>query len=334
MTRWQGIHRSLLLTPVWLLMTMFVGGCASESPPLKTWEHSSGGLFDAAVSNNGHYAVVSSFNEGTSFWDLRINKRLYDWHHQDGAENEITLSVFSADDKFVLTADSRTFVIWSVANGKAAGYWSVESDILDAALSNDAKYILLGLKDGRALHINRLSGRRIEVIAHRNEWVSSVAMSADGRVVATGGNDRRVMVWDAFNGDELGVFNHPNRIVKVALADDYSKVLTADENANAFVWSVSSGKRISTLNLKRSELLIVEARFSRSGKELLLGFPGRNVSLWQVASGERLQSWTTPTRKFNWVPQGATVYGVAFASNEKAIVAQSSNGLGGKWKLL
>ena len=278
--------------------------------------------------------MVSSFSEGTSLWDLHTNKRLYDWRHQDSGENNISLSVFSPDDRYVLTADTKTFVIWSVGKGKALGYWEAESDILDAALSDNAQHILLGLKDGRALHINRLNGRRLEVVAHRNEWVTTVSMSADGQLVATGGNDRRVMLWDAFSGDELQVFNHPNRIVKVALSDDKTKVLSADEDANAHIWSVKNGTQISTLNLKRNELHIEEARFSSDGGQLLIGFPGRNVSLWQVATGQRVQSWMTPARSHGWVPQGSTVYAVAFARNEKAIIAQSSNGLGGKWKLL
>ena len=152
-----------------------------KQEPLKTWEHSHSGLFEAAVSHDGNFAVISSFSDGTSFWDLNANKRLYDWRHQDDAENSIALAVFSSNDSHVLTADSRTFVIWSTRDGAPLGYWAVESDILDAALSADAKHILLGLKDGRALHINRLTGRRLEVIAHRNEWVTTVAMSADGR---------------------------------------------------------------------------------------------------------------------------------------------------------
>ena len=205
---------------------------------------------------------------------------------------------------------------------------------MDAALSDNAQHILLGLKDGRALHINRLSGRRLEVIAHRNEWVTTVSMSADGQLVATGGNDRRVMLWNAASGVEVQVFNHPNRIVKVALSNDQTKVLSADEDANAYVWSVKSGTRISTLNLKRNELHIEEARFSPDGNQLLIGFPGRNVSLWQTTTGRRVQSWMTPARKHGWVPQGSTVYAVAFATNERAIIAQSSNGLGSKWKLL
>ena len=317
-----------------LLIACVVVGCASEPAPLKTWEHSTSGLFEAAVSNDGNFAVVSSFNEGTSFWDLEKNKRLFDWRHQQSGENNIGLAVFSTNDSHVLTADSRTFVIWSTVNGEALGYWAVEADILDAALSDDAKHILLGLKDGRALHINRLTGRRLEVIAHRSEWVTSLAMSHDGKTVATGGNDKRVMVWDAESGDELGVFEHTHRVVKVAFDRAGKQILTADENSNAFIWSLRSNKLISTLKLKRDELHVVEARFSASGDRLLLGFPGRNIGLWSTKSGKRLQRWVTPTRKFGWVPQGSTVYAVAFAGNEKAIVAQSSNGLGGKYKIL
>lgn len=316
------------------LMVLFVAGCVTEQKPLKTWEHSNTGLFEAAVSHDGNFAVVSSFSEGTSYWDLNNDKRLYDWRHQDSGENNIALAVFSANDSHVLTADSRTFVVWSTETGEPLGYWAVEADILDAALSADAKHILLGLKDGRSLHIDRLSGRRLEVIAHRNEWVTSVAMSADGRIVATGGNDNRVMVWDSQSGDELQRFEHSHRIVKVALDHAAKQLLTADENRNAYVWSLDSGQQNTQLKLQRNELIIVDARFSASGKELLVAFPGRKFGLWSTNTGRRLQGWSTPSRKHGWVPQGSTVYAVAFSNNDSTIVAQSSNGLGGKWKIL
>ena len=313
---------------------LLIGGCSNEPTPEQTWEHSNTGLFEAAVSHDGNFAVVSSFSEGTSFWDLSTNKRLYDWRHTDGEENNIALAVFSSNDSHVLTADSRTFVIWSTEDGNSLGYWAVEADILDAALSADAKHILLGLKDGRTLHINRLTGRRLEVIAHRNEWVTTVAMSADGQIVATGGNDNRVMVWNSQSGDELQHFEHTHRIVKVALNNNATQILTADENRNAYIWSVETAKRLTQLALRRNELIIVEARFSQSGAQILVGFPGRKLGLWSTETGQRLHGWVTPSRKHGWVPQGSTVYAVAFANNESAIVAQSSNGLGGKWKIL
>ncbi|MEM7466255.1 MAG: hypothetical protein AAF387_05160 [Pseudomonadota bacterium] len=321
-------------TWVSLILTLSIlAGCSSDPKPLKTWEYSSSGLFGAALSHDGNFAVVSSFSEGTSFWDLQKNERLYDWRHSD-SENNISVAVFAANDSHVLTAEGSTFVIWSTAEGSSLGYWAAESDILDAALSNDAKFVLLALKDGRALHINRLTGRRLEVIAHRNERITSVAMSPDGRVVVTGGNDRRVMVWDAISGEELNVFEHSHRVVAVALDDKNDQVLSADENRRACVWSLDNGKCTTELELQRAEQRIVSARFSANGKEILLGFPGRHLGLWSTRSGKRQQKWLTPARKHGWVPQGSTVYAVGFAGQGREVIAQSSNGLGGKWKIL
>ncbi|HJP34655.1 MAG TPA: hypothetical protein QF901_01600, partial [Gammaproteobacteria bacterium] len=64
---------------------------------------------------------------------------------------------------------------------------------------------------------------------------------------------------------------------------------------------------------------------------LLLGFPGRHVRLWDTTTGQRLGSWSTANRKKGWIPQGSTVYAVAFNDREDSVIAESSNGLGQMW---
>ncbi len=295
------------------------------------WEHSYTGLFDAEISDDGRFAVVSTFNDGASFWDLVTNSRLYDWRHNDTDTGQVSHIAFAPDSSHVITANESTFVVWEVESGRSTGYWSVESDITDVALSNNGDYVLLGLKDGRAIHVNQKTGRRLEVIAHRNERVVCVDLSADGAIAATGGNDGRVIIWNTATGKELHVMEHKARIAIAKFDPSHQRLFTADERGGARIWDLTTGDKLTELTLGTHQHVISAARFSGDGTHLLLGFPGRDVRLVDAASGQILKSWRTPRRTHGWVPQGSTVYAVAFNDNESSIIAESSNGLARAW---
>jgi len=313
------------------LCTLFAG-CGEEPDKAASWEHSANGLYAAALSNDGRYAAVSSAAGGTSYWDLETNRKLYDWSHSSDGDEPVSVVAFSPDDTHVITADSRRFVVWDVHTGQATGYWSVDANINDAALSNGAGFVLLGLADGRAILIDQRTQRRLEVVAHQGERVNCVALSRDGTIAATGGNDGRVMVWRARDGSELHAFEHrsPVAIVEFGPADE--RLLTADEQGYTNIWDVNSGKKFATIDLPSRQRVVSAAQFSSDGRKVLLGFPGRDVRLWDGATGQFIKSWRTPNRKNGWVPQGSTVYAVGFNERESIILAESSNGLGQAWR--
>lgn len=237
---------------------------------------------------------------------------------------------FSPDGHWVITADKKTYVIWNTATGRAIGYWTVESDIIDVAISNKSKYVLLGLEDGRALHINQRNQRRLEVVAHGYEPVAAVDLSPEGAIAVTGGGDHRVLVWDTQTGKEIAAYQHPSRVTLVALDSQAEKVFSADNKGGAFVWELRSGNKISRLRLKERQYIISAARFSNNATQLLTGSPGRTISIWDTLSGTRLNRWYA-AKPGGWKPRGAIVYAVAFAGDGKSIVAEASNGVGQRW---
>ena len=319
-----------ILITIFCLCALLVG-CGEDPDTTASWEHSYTSLFDAKISNDGRFAVVSSFNDGASFWDFFANSRLYDWRHDDSDDSQVANIAFAPNSSHVITANGRTFVVWDVKTGKSTGYWGVDTDITDVALSSDGEYILLGLKDGRAIHINQKTGRRLEVVAHRNERVVCVDLSPDGAIAATGGNDGRVIIWNTVTGDELHILEHGARIAITEFDLAYQRLFIADERGEATIWDLTTGERITDLKLGAHQQVITAARFSSDGTRLLLGFPGRDVRLIDSANGRLLKTWRTPMRTHGWIPQGSTVYAVAFNDNESSIVAESSNGLARAW---
>jgi hypothetical protein len=320
------------LTCLVLCALALLGACTNDADVAENWEHSGTGLYAAAVSNDGRFAVVSSSSDGASFWNLERNERLYDWKHSETPEYPIAHVAFSPNDSHVITADANSFVIWDAKHGQALGYYSVDAGINAVALSNDARSVLLGLTDGRAIVIDQLTQRRLEVVAHQGERVVTVDLSADGTLAATGGNDGRVMIWRTSDGTELHAFKHRGRIAIVKFAPGDKRLFSSGEQGGAAIWDLDSGKPYAEIELPARQPVISAARFSADGSRLVLGFPGRDVRLWDSRAGRVIKTWRTPDRKHGWVPQGSTVYAVGFNATNATVIAESSNGLGRAWR--
>jgi WD40 repeat protein len=318
-------------TRYWVLfIATLISGCSGHDPALVTWEHAQSGLYDAAYSDDGRFAVVSTIAEGALFWDLAKNKSLYKWQHNKHRDNAILSIDFSPDGNWVITAEENTYVVWNTATGQALGYWEISTDITDVAISNEAKYVLLGLKDGRALHINQQTRRQLEVIAHRYEAVASVDLSHDGRIGVTGGYDHRALAWEAETGKEIASYEHQSRVTLVVLDRKAKQIFSTDTKGHAVIWETYSGHKISQLSLKERQYNITAAHFSEDSSQLLTGSPGRKISLWDSRTGNQLKNWKAATRG-TWIPKGAIVYAVAFAKDGRSIVAEISNGYGQRW---
>lgn len=317
--------------PVFFL-SLFLCACSKvETQPLEQWQHVANVSYAAALSANGQYAVVSSVQDGIAFWDLQQNALLYQWRHQDDAENLVFNLAISADNSHVLTADQNTFALWRTSDGQNIGYWQTDQfGIRDIAISNNGAHILLGKSDNTVQHITLSSGRRLDFLGH-TERINSVDMSPNGRYALTGSNDYNAYLWDTQTAQILYSFTHPSRVSKVALDPQGRYAFTADSQQLAQIWDIQTGARVSQLQMFARQQIFSAVRFSDDGKYLLTGAPTRNLVLWDVQTGKELQRWRVSPRVGSR-PASAVVHAVAFLDAQR-IISESSSGLAEVWKI-
>lgn len=312
------------------LIFIFFSACQSGDESVAEAQHSAIGTLDATISRDSKYAIVSSVNHGVGYWDLSENSLLFNWKHSDKQEDGIIATNISADSSRAITADSRNFSIWNTTSGKAYGYWRAPARIRAVAISNKGRFVLLGLEDGRAIHIDMNTGRRLEFTGHREEAVASVDLSANGLWAFTGGADYRAILWNTKTGKPKRLFEHTTRVTKLLLSTSGQQAFTTGTRGNAFIWDLTTGVQTARLALDQREYIIVSARFSHDDQLLVTGAPGRDISLWDTKSGERLSQWRARTRN-QWKPSGAIVYAVGFSLDDQFIFSESSAGFGEKW---
>lgn len=296
-----------------LLIATVLAGCDGHSTSEERWEQAVEGASAGALSPDGKYSLLSSIHHDVVVWDNQKRGLQYQWKTQEG-DNPVYLSRITHNGEFAVLASRADFSVWSMKTGKALGWYQLDSStIRDIALSNSGTQVLIGRSDGVVVHVNLLTGRRIEFLGH-TERINAVDLSPNGRYALSGGNDYVAYMWDTETGQVIHRFVHSKRVTQVRFHPQGSMLLTADAWKQASIWRLPDGQRISELAIPTRQHIFSAARFSDDGKLLATGSPSKRLTLWDVASGKQLQSWQVSSQQdIHW--RGAVVYDVAFSGN-------------------
>lgn len=302
-------------------------GCGQGKPPSASWENASKGSYSAAISSNSSFTLIGSINNGGSLWDIKTNKRLFNWNHKQGEFSTIIACAFSPEGLFALTADHQTMVLWDTTSGEALTYWTAPNEVMSVTLTPNGNYALLGLEDYSAVLFDVKRGG-IQRSFYHEDRVRSVAMSEDGRLAVTGSEDQTAALWDVSSGQKLQQWQHDDEVVTVAISAAGDKAFTVAKYDRAVIWDTQTGKAVGQLPLgasaMRRGLVFTSAAFSPDGKLLLTGSADRQIQLWDTRTLKQIDHWTVPKRSL-WQPTSASILALSFAGNN-VFYAIASNG--------
>ncbi len=230
--------------------------------------------------------------QGVALWEVSTGKRLHDF--KVDANYWVRALAFSPGGELLAggwasPSGNPLGIVrrWDVRTGKEVGeaikWW--ERDLRFIAFSPDAGELLTVSENGRCSVWDPATGkerRRPEMGRHGAG--RSLAISADGKTLVTGGLDLRL--WDLATGKE----RHPERSRRnflLALSPDGATVATGDGEGSLRLWDGKTGKLRHTIGGNLHTL--PEAAFSPDGKVVAAWLPDRSVRQWEAVSGKEIR---------------------------------------------
>ena len=123
-------------------------------------------------------------------------------------------------------------------------------------------------------------------IAAHDRWISAVAWSSDGRVIATGSDDQSIKLWDAASGELQSQRRGPAAITALAFHHDGKQLAAGTWKGEFLVWRIGEAQR--TVSLAAHTENITALAFSPDGSKLVTGSGDDSAKIWEVATGKHL----------------------------------------------
>ncbi len=273
-----------------------------------------------AVSPDGRLVAASGAGGSLFLWESATGGLLRHWW---GHTSEAYSVRFSPDGRFLLSGgeensrDTRapfegTAKLWDVTTGlEAKAFRRHLRAVNSAEVSADGRSVVTGGDDGSAKLWDAQTGHLIRVLTDEaDRWVSSVAFSVDGRLVATASNrwepwnsglevrpgSFRVDLWDSATGKRRGrLLGHADAVTSVAFSPDGSRLLTGSKDKTMRLWDIRSGNLLRRFNddlskgLFAAQCEVTAVALSPVSNIAAMGESDGTIRLWDVSNGKVLR---------------------------------------------
>ncbi|XZN89853.1 MAG: NB-ARC domain-containing protein [Microcoleus sp.] len=145
--------------------------------------------------------------------------------------------------------------------------------------------------------------------------VTSVALTPDGKCVATADIDNNIHLWDVQKGKQLLTFQgHTHWVKSVAWSPDSQTLASSSYDHTVKLWDVRTGICLKTYTGHSN--IVHSVAFSPDGQILASGSADNTVKLWNVTTDSCVRTFTGHTNE---------IYSVAFSRDGQILASASAD---------
>ena len=212
------------------------------------WTSAFDEILSVAVSTDGRYIAAGSGNGQVRVWR---EEGLVAYLTIQGHSDRVQAIAYSPDGRALATASwDGSVKLWDLESG--AAIWTARDDsvpVVSIAISPGGK-LFSGSYNG-AIHMwNLHTGKHLSRLPTQSERILTLACSPDGRLLASGGMDAVIRLWDTEQGTLLRELpGHSDWVCALAFAPgaDASLIASGSVDQAVKVWDAQTGTCLRTL---------------------------------------------------------------------------------------
>jgi WD40 repeat protein/mono/diheme cytochrome c family protein len=240
-----------------------------------------------------------------------------------GAKAQIFSMAFRPDGKLLAVGGYKEVRLVDSATGRiTATLTGMKHAVRAVAFSGDGALLAAaggnpGVK-GEAVLWDTATNARLASMEGHDDCIYGLAISPDGKTLATSSYDKLIKLWDTASGKEIRTLkDHIDAVYALAFTPDGSRLISASADRAVKVWDPATGQRLYSMSEPLDGLNAVAV--SPSGKLVAAGGLDKTIRTWSLGG-------KNATMVDSLIAHEDAILSIAFSPDGETLVSSAADG--------